>query len=139
MALATDLMGLGLPSALALELSDGGSTTAGNLGITAAGNSFATGTAILSDRRLLTCSNGNNTLALALPKITLATNPCGLGDQYQIVNTGTDTVVVYGSTGVIISARGTNTSFALCGAGGTLVLFPTSATATTGTWGGFFG
>ena len=131
MALASDLMGYGVPANVANKVSDGGAQF-GSLAITAAGNSYATGADILADERLVTCSNGNNTLALSLPLVAGNVN---IGDKYTIVNTGVDTVVVWASSGVTISARGTNTSFALLGAGGSLVVFP----ITTEKWGGYGG
>ena len=132
MALATDLMGLGLPGQLALVLSTGGSALANGLAITAAGNSYATGATMLAEKRMYTCSNGNNTLSLSLPAIA---GNAAIGVEYTVVNTGTDTVVIWAPSGVTISARGTNTSRVLVGAGTAIVLFPCS-TAAWGAYGG---
>lgn len=128
MAFATDLMGLGLPAQVAARVSaDNG---AGVTSVTAAGNTFATGTALKAGRRVVTCSNGNNTLALSLPSVT--SGGAHIGDELTIVNTGTDSVAIWASSGVTISASGSNTSFAFVPVGKALRLFPLSTTAWCG-------
>lgn len=102
MPLSSDLMGLGLPPSLAERVAIGG---VGPLTITAAGSGFSTATRILHHQFVVSCTNANSTLALALPTAGELT------DQYIVNNTGNGgTLPIYASAGVQISVGGTNTS-----------------------------
>lgn len=124
MALASDLMGLGMPPILAAKISQGG---IGPLTITAAGTTYATSTKIGSEQSLVGCSNGNNTLSLGLPPVG-GDSGASIGDEFVIANTGTtDTVVLRSSTSVLINASTQDSVFNL-GPGKTISIFPLSST-----------
>jgi hypothetical protein len=124
MALASDLMGLGLPPLLALKIAQAG---VGPVTITAAGTTYAGSTKIGVDQTLVGCSNGNNTLSIGLPVVG-GDNGASIGDEFVVANTGTtDTVVLRASTGVLINASTQDSVFAL-GPGKAISIFPFSST-----------
>lgn len=123
MALASDLMGLGLPPVLSMKIAQGG---IGSLTITAAGTTYAGSTKIGGEQTFVACSNGNNTLSIGLP--TVGGDGAGLADEFVIANTGTtDTVVLRGSTGVLINAATQDSVFNL-GPGKAISIYPASTT-----------
>ncbi len=105
MAKKTDLMGLGMPFALADRLATDPST------ITGGGGSIGSATAIGGDQYLVsvTASTGS-TNGVVLPSIGGA-NGCLLGDDFIINNQTASSVIVYaaGAT-TTISQGGSNTS-----------------------------
>lgn len=129
MPLAQDLMGLGMPSQLALQVAVGGS---GPLTITAAGSSFATATKILANQTLAVCTNANSTLGVSLPTVGSDAGAL-LGDQFIIANANTtDCLKVFSSSGVVICVNGSNTSSTSAGVNTSLVLYPVSTTQWVG-------
>jgi hypothetical protein len=100
MSTGSDLMGLGMPPMLANIVSETGT---GPTTLTAAGTSFATSTKINSSQSAVVCSTGvaGANAGIGLPPVGTATGIL-LGDEVLIVNSGTDSLPVYASTGVII-------------------------------------
>lgn len=126
MALATDLMGLGLPGRLAARIAVGG---VGAVAVAAAGSGFSTATRIKQEQRLTSVTGADGTTAVSLPAVSGDVN---IGDMFIIHNSdAADSLQVYGSTGVVIYA-GDSTSVIPVLARTTLVVFPTSTTAWVG-------
>lgn len=124
MALASDLMGLGMPPLLAAKIAQAG---IGPVTITAAGTTYAGSTKIGSEQSLVGCSNGNNTLSLGLPPVG-GDSGASIGDEFVIANTGTvDTIVLRSSTSVLINAATQDSVFNL-GPGKAISIFPFSST-----------
>lgn len=131
MALASDLMGLGLPPLLAAHTANAGT---GPLTITAAGGTFAGATRLGVTQFLATCTNagGANSLAVSLPAVGGDTG-CLLGDDFVINNaTATQSLTVFASSGVSISVGATNTSSTTIPVHTTMTLFPISSTQWVG-------
>lgn len=127
MNLANDLMGLGMPAILAMELG-----TTGPLTIAAAGNTYATGTKIGCNQFVVSCTNGDNTKVLSLPTVG-GDSGAGLAEDYFINNAGTDSFVLRASAGVLISAGGTSaTSLVTVSVGTTILIMPISSTLWAG-------
>ena len=118
-----DLMGLGLPPLLAEKIADAGAT----LTVTAAGSAFASATRLQVAQNMVTCSNANGTLALGLPVVGGDTG-ASFGDQYVISNTGTTSIQLFGSTGVLINMNGSNGSQQPILQSRTLIAWPVSST-----------
>lgn len=127
MANANNLMGYGMPPALAQELG-----TVGALTLAAAGNTYATGTKIGANQYVVSCTNGDNTKVLGMPTVGGDTG-AGLADNFYVNNAGTDTVVLRCSSGVLISAGGTSaTSVINLTVGTTIQMIPISSTLWAG-------
>lgn len=129
MATGNDLMCLGLPPFLAQVIAEAGT---GPATLTVAGSAFATATRIKVGQSMVSAAGGGaatNTSGLALPAVGGSTGVL-IGDLQVIACTGTDTLVVYASSGVTINGSGGNTSNIFVPVGTTMILFPTS----TSTW-----
>ncbi len=100
MALASDLMGLGMPHILALNVAEGG---IGPLTIVGAGSSYATSTKIGADQRLCVSQTSAAGTCVGLPVVG-GDAGAYLGDRFVIANAGTDSLKVFASTGVVIKA-----------------------------------
>lgn len=124
MALASDLMGLGVPALQALRTATGGN---GPLTITAAGSAFASATRIGSAQFLVSCTNADGTKALSLPAVG-TDNGCLLADDFIINNAGTTSLQIFASSGVQISVGTTNSSATVIQAHTTMTLYPVSST-----------
>lgn len=126
MALATDLMGLGLPSRLAARIAVGG---VGAIAVTAAGSAFASATRIRGEQRLAVVTGADGTTAVSLPAVSGDVN---IGDMFIIHNSdAADSLQIYGSSGVTIMA-GDSSSVINLQARDTMILFPVS----TSSWAG---
>lgn len=126
MALASDLMGLGLPANLALNIAVGGT---GPVAVTAAGSAFASATRLGGDQRFAAVGNANGTVAVALPAVAGDVQPT---DMFVIGNYSSAGLPVYLSSGVVISAGGTSNSSLTLGSFCTLIAFPVSSTQWVG-------
>lgn len=122
MALADDLMGLGLPPAVALSVATGGN---GDLTIAAAGSAYSTGTAVLAGQKLVSVSGADGNKGVSLPAVGANVQ---LGDQYIIGNTANAVLKAFAPSGVSITCGGTNTSTAAIPAYATLIVYPVSST-----------
>jgi hypothetical protein len=125
MSMSTDLMGLGMPPLLSVRLATGG---IGPLTITAAGTTFATAAKVLGGQYVVSCSNASGTNGVSLP--TVGTDGGALlADDYIINNaTGTQSLLVFSSSGVVLSVGATNTSSTTVAPHTTMTLFPISTT-----------
>ena len=124
MTMASDLMGLGVSPLQAMKTATGG---VGPLTILAAGTNFATGTKIGCSQYLVSCTNADGTRALSLPTIG-GDNGAFFADDFIINNATTGALNVYASTGVLISAQGTNSSKQILSSHVTITLYPISTT-----------
>lgn len=125
MALASDLMGLGLPGMLAQQMATGG---IGPVTITAAGSAFSTATRIKCDQRLVLCTNADGTVAVSLP-IFGTDNGALIGDQFIISNAhATNSLQIFGSSGVLICGNGSNGSQYTALACTNVIMFPVTST-----------
>ncbi len=125
MALATDLMGLGLPARLAAAIAHGG---VGPLTTNPAGSAFASATKLGQEQNFVATNNSTGATGYALPTVS---GDVLLTDMFVIHNYGSTSVQVYGSTGVIVSA-GDSTSVVALQTRKTLVVFPVSSTLWVG-------
>jgi hypothetical protein len=100
MALAQDLMALGLGPQLATEIAEGG---VGPLTVTVTGNSAATAAKVYGDQSCITVTAGTG--ALILPSPT-GTNPPNMADQFVIHNGLGPVATVYAPAGVTINIGG---------------------------------
>src|SRR5258706_5454932 len=103
MALAADLMGLGVSPLIAARTASGG---IGPLTIVAAGSSFATAAKIQCTQFLVSNST-NGGLSVALPTVG-GDGGAFLGDDFLINNAASASLNVFCSSGVNISVGGTN-------------------------------
>ncbi len=124
MSLASDLMGLGNPPLLSAITAQGG---IGPLTVAAAGSAFASATRIQIHQYVVSCSNGDGTLALSLPAVG-GDAGCLLADDFVINNAGTTSLNVYASSGVSISVAGGNTTKTTIALHTTMTLFPVTTT-----------
>jgi hypothetical protein len=122
MSQPSDLMGLGMPPLLADRIADAGPS----LTVLAAGSAFSSATRLLANQNMATCANANGTLALGLPQV--GNDVVYLGDQYVISNTGTTSIQLFGSTGVLINTNGSNGSQQPILQNRTMILWPVSTT-----------
>ena len=129
--LSSDLQGLGVSPLQAQRTANAG---IGPLTITAAGSSFATATRIKGAQYLVSCTNSNGTLAVALPVVG-SDNGALLGDSFTINNANTNSLIIYCSTGVTISVAGTNTSSTGLSSHTSLTAYPISQTQWIGVLG----
>lgn len=126
MARALELMGLGLPSALARILS----RTPGT--ITAVGTAIASATAITRDQRVAYVSTG--TSAVALPAIGGDAGVL-LGDDVVVVNATAADISVFAPGGVRIfgtAGSATGTVGVLVSAGNSMVFYAATASVWAG-------
>jgi|SRR6185369_2562502 len=134
MALASDLMGLGLPPLIASHIAEGG---IGPLTITAAGTTFATSTRLGVNQQVVACSTagGSAGAAIALPAVG-GDNGCLLADPFVVCNTtSSQSLVVYASSGVVITGGATQDSKITVPVFTTMLLTPLSTTS----WGAIKG
>lgn len=125
MTLAQDLMGLGMPANLALQVAVGGS---GPLTIIAAGSAFSSSTKILANQTMVACTTADSTKGIGLPTVG-GDNGCLLADEFTVGNVnGTDCLKVFASSGVTICTGGSNTSSTALGVNTTMTLYPISTT-----------
>lgn len=125
MSLASDLMGLGTSPLLAAHTASGG---IGPVNITAAGTGFSTAKRIQAQQYFVTCSNAGDTggAALALPVVGGDVGAL-IADDFIVNNATTgNSLWVWGSTGVLISVGGSNTSYAIVGAHTTATFYVVS-------------
>lgn len=128
MSLANDLMGYGLPAQLALSIAEGGS---GPLTPSSAGSAFASATRLKCGQALVSVSDTDGTKGVSLPIVGGLTGVL-IADAVVINNSGTTSLPVFGSSGVTISAGGTNTSVTTVGVNATFILYPISTSAWIG-------
>jgi hypothetical protein len=122
--LSSDLQGLGVNPLQALRTANAGT---GPLTMLATGSTFATANRIDSSQYLVSCSNANGTLALALP-IVGGDNGALIGDCFTINNASTSALPLFASTGVVISVGGGNTSSTTLTTHSSLTAYPISIT-----------
>jgi len=103
MALASDLMGLGMPSHLARREASGGS--ASSLQIAAAGSSFTNATALGGQQYLVSVNSGTG--GIILPAVG-GDNGCLLGDAFVVNNATASGITLYAQSGSTISSNGSN-------------------------------
>jgi hypothetical protein len=128
MALATDLMGFGMPAQLANRMATAGN---GAVTISSAGSGFSTATRIQCTQFLVSCSDTDGTKALALPVVG-GDNGALIGDDFIVNNAGTTSLNLFSSTGVVISVGGVNTSKTTIALHTTMTLYPISTTQWVG-------
>ncbi len=124
MALASDLLGLGLNPFLAGHLASGGN---GPLTIAAAGSTFATATKLQAEQFVCSCINADGTKGVALPTVG-GDSGALLADDYVINNAGSTSLQIFSSSGVVISTGGSNTSSTQVQLHTTMTLYPISTT-----------
>ena len=125
MNLASDLMGLGTSPLQALRTSNGGN---GPLTATAAGTNFATATRLQSSQYFVSVSGANGTNGVALPPVGSDTGAL-LADDFVINNLAAgQPLQIFASTGVTISAGGSNTAQTSLAAHTSGTFYPLSAT-----------
>ena len=122
---AQDLMGLGMPPALAAALAADGTPT-----VTSAGSSFSTATK-LRDNKVVVCSDADGTKGVALPSVG-SDGGAYLTDQYVISNTGTTSLKLFASSGVTIAVNGSAHSVQPIQSFTTMIVWPVSTTAWIG-------
>lgn len=128
--LAQDLMGFGVSPNLANRTANAGN---GPLTIVAAGSAFSSATRIKCTQYV--CSNTTTGgLSVALPAVGGDTGAF-LGDDYVINNAAAASLNIFLSTGVGISANGTNNSSIVLSSHQTLNCFPISTTQWIGVLG----
>ena len=131
MALASDLMGLGIQPLLAAR-----TATAGNGPITmfAAGSTFATANRIQCTQFIVSVANADGTKGVSLPPIG-GDNGAFLADDFVINNatpSGTASLFIFASTGVTISIAGTLSAVTSLSSHQTLTAYPISTTQWVG-------
>lgn len=130
MALASDLMGLGVSPLLAQRTASGGN---GPLTITAVGATFGSATRIQASQFLVSNTTAGG-LSVALPAVG-GDNGAFLADDFIINNRAAASLNVFASTGVAISANGTNNSQIVLSSHQTLTVYPISTTQWIGVLG----
>lgn len=126
MALAQDLMGLGMPHSLALHIAEGG---AGPLLIAAAGSTFATATKIGSSQGAVYCTSADSTKGLSLPTIGAPGDGPLFVDDFIVANvSATDCLKIFASSGVQICTGGSNTSSTALAVNTAIILYPVTST-----------
>lgn len=76
---------------------------------------------------VLSVSNGVSTGGLTLPPVG-SDNGCLLADDFIINNAGTTTIYLFGSSGVLLSVGGSNTSWTQIGVHTVMTLYPLTTT-----------
>lgn len=122
--LAVDLEGLGVNPLQAQRTANAGT---GPLTILATGSTFATANRIDGAQYLVSCTNANGTLALALPVVGSDLGAL-IGDCFTVNNATTASLNVFLSSGVTISVGGTNTSFVALSSHSSLTAYPITTT-----------
>ncbi len=128
MALAQDLMGLGVSPLQAAHSASGGTGPlfAGTLASATSG--FQTSARLGAYQFVVTVTNNVvSTGGIGLPAVG-SDNGCLLADDFVINNSGTHTILIFASSGVTISTGGSNTSFTTLAVHATMTLFPVSQT-----------
>lgn len=129
MALAQDLMGLGMPHSLALHIAEGG---AGPLLIAAAGSTFATATKLTGNQGAVYCTTADSSKGIALPTIGANDGPLFV-DDFIIANvSATDCLKIFSSSGVQICTGGSNTSSTALAVNTAIILYPVTSTQWVG-------
>jgi hypothetical protein len=129
MALASDLMGLGVPPLVAQRTATGG---IGPLTIVPAGTTYASSTKLGTAQFLVTASNFASGLAIGLPAIG-SDNGALLADDFIVNNQGTSSLLVIASTSVYISMNGSLTVVQRVQSHNTATFYPVQSTYTAGT------
>lgn len=127
MALAADLMGLGVSPLIAARTASGG---IGPLTIVAVGASFASATRIQATQFLVSNTTAGG-LSIALPPVG-GDNGAFLGDDFMINNATAASLNVFASTGVGISVSGTNNSTMVLFSHQSMTCYPISTTQWVG-------
>jgi hypothetical protein len=127
MALASDLMGLGVSPLIAAKTASAG---IGPVTIVAAGGTFGSATRIQCTQYLVSNSTGGG-LAVALPAVG-GDNGAFLGDDFVINNATTASLNVFCSSGVTISVSGSNTSSTVMTSHTTMTCYPITTTQWVG-------
>jgi hypothetical protein len=122
--LASDLQGLGVNPLQAQRTANAG---IGPLTITATGTNFATAKRLGGAQYLVSCTNANGTVGVALPPVGGDTGAL-IGDPFTINNASTNSLPVFASTGVVISVGGANTSSTTLTSHVSLTAYPISTT-----------
>lgn len=123
MAMASDLMGLGVAPLQAARTATGG---VGPLTITAAGTTFA-GSAKIGATQFLVTSNSATGTSVGLPAIG-TDNGALLADDYIINNSGSSSLFIFASTSVLISGQGSLSSKQFLQTHQTATLYPITGT-----------
>lgn len=103
MALAQDLMGLGLPSQLAARMANGGT---GPVTLTAAGTNAATAAALLAEDYIVYVNAGSGGVLLPNPKPASGADGPLIYDDYVIHNALGGNLLVYAPSGTTINIGG---------------------------------
>jgi hypothetical protein len=128
MALASDLMGLGVSPLIAARTATGG---IGPLTITAAGTTYAA-SAKIGTAQFLVSASPSSVLSVGLPAIGSDAGAF-LADDYIINNQGSATLQVRVSTSVLISMNGSISSVQQLLAHTTATFYPILVSTTAGT------
>jgi hypothetical protein len=132
MALAQDLMGLGISPLQAAHTSNGGTGPVFSGGTLAGATSaFSTTNRLGAFQFVVTVSNGVSTGGVCLPAVG-GDSGCLIADDYVINNSGTTTIYLFASSGVAISVRASNTGYTQIALHTTMTLFPLSTTQWVG-------
>lgn len=126
MALASDLMGLGMPSHLARREASGGSPS--SLQVTAAGSDFNSATKLGGQQYLVSVNAGTG--GLILPAVG-GDNGCLLADQFVVNNTTASGITLFAQSGSSISSNGSNAAASVglsVGVHAAVTVFPVTAT-----------
>lgn len=127
MNLASDLQGLGVAPLQAMRTSNGGN---GPITVTAAGTGFSTALRLQAAQYFVSVSGAGGTggAAVALPVVG-GDSGALLADDFVVNNLSTtQTLTVFASTGVTISATGTNTSNTTLSVHTSATFYPLSST-----------
>lgn len=125
MALASDLMGLGVSPLQAARTATGGT---GPLTITAAGSTYS-GSTKLGCCQFVVTSNSATGTSVGLPVIG-GDNGVLLADDFCINNQGSSSLFIFASTGVLISGQTSLSSKQTIQQHQTATLYPVSGTYT---------
>ncbi len=132
MALAQDLMGLGISPLQAAHTASGGTGPlfAGTLASATSG--FQASCRLGAYQFVITVTNNVvSTGGVGLPAVG-SDSGCLLADDFVINNSGTHTILLFCSSGVTISTGGSNTSFTTLAVHSTITLYPLSTTTWIG-------
>lgn len=128
MALASDLMGLGIQPLLAARTATAG---VGPITMLAAGSTFATANRIQCTQFIVSVTNSDGTKGVSLPAVGGDTGAF-LADDFVINNAGSASLFVFVSSGVAISIAGSNTASTILTTHSTLTCYPISTTQWVG-------
>ncbi len=129
MALAQDLMGLGISPLQAAHTASGGTGPVFSGGILTSSTSvFANSNRIGAYQFVVTISNGVSTTGVCLPSVG-SDSGCLIADDFVInCSGGTTCMLLFASSGVSISTGGSNTSFTTLAPHTSITLYPVSTT-----------